>query len=78
MLANPTLELHDANGALLGVGDNWTTSSQAAAIRASGYAPPNANEPAIVTTRAAGNTTAIVKGVNNTSGNALVEVYALP
>jgi plastocyanin len=75
-LANPTLELHDANGSLLAANDNWKTTQQTE-ITASGYAPPNDLESAIVRTLAPGNYTAIVRGVNNTTGVALVEVYAL-
>jgi len=77
VLADPTLELHDANGATIASNDNWADTQQAA-IQASGFAPPNAKESAIVITRPAGNTTAIVRGKNNTTGNALVEVYILP
>ena len=75
-LADPTLELHDANGSLLASNDNWKTTQQTE-ITASGYAPPNDLESAIVSTLAPGNYTAIVRGVNNTTGVALVEVYAL-
>jgi len=39
---------------------------------------PNSNESAIIIVRPAANTTAIVSGKNNTTGNALVEVYILP
>jgi hypothetical protein len=75
-LADPTLELHDANGNLLAANDNWKTTQQTE-ITASGYAPPNDLESAIVSTLAPGNYTAIVRGVNSTTGVALVEVYAL-
>jgi len=77
VLADPTLELHDSNGALIASNDNWQ-DTQKAAIQASGLAPPNASEAAIIITKPAGNGTAIVRGKNNTSGNALVEVYRLP
>jgi sugar lactone lactonase YvrE len=77
VLGDPTLELHDANGALIASNDNWQ-DTQKAAIQATGKAPPNANEPAIVITKPAGGGTAIVRGKNNTTGNALVEVYVLP
>jgi len=77
VLADPTLELRDVNGTLIASNDNWQATQQAA-IQASGFAPPNAVESAIITVRPAGNTTAIVRGKNNTTGNALVEVYALP
>jgi len=75
-LANPALELHDANGGLLASNDNWKTTQQAEII-ASGYAPPNDLESAIVRTLASGNYTVIVREVNNTTGVALVEVYTL-
>jgi hypothetical protein len=75
-LADPTLELHDANGALLASNNNWKDTQQNA-IAATGLAPPNDLESAIVGTLSPGNYTAIVRGFNNTSGNALVEVYAL-
>jgi hypothetical protein len=77
VLADPTLELHDGNGALLASNDNWK-DTQEAEIQASGFAPPNALESAIIAVPPAGNTTAIVRGENNTTGNALVEVYVLP
>ena len=75
-LANPTLELHDANGVLIGSNDNWK-STQQTQIAATGKAPPNDFESAIMRTLAPGNYTAIVRGVNNTTGVSLVEVYAL-
>ena len=49
-----------------------------AEIQNSQLAPTNAAEAAIIATLAPGSYTAIVSGVNNTTGNALVEVYALP
>jgi hypothetical protein len=84
-LANPTLELHDAAGALIASNDNWQhtmtggviTSDQTQAIRNSGYAPGDGRESAIVADLPPGNYTAIVRGVNNTTGVALVEVYDL-
>ncbi len=73
---NPTLELHDANGTLIAANDNWKGAQQAQ-ISATGKAPPNDLESAIVRTLTPGNYSAIVRGVNNTTGTALVEVYAL-
>jgi hypothetical protein len=77
VLADPTLELRDVNGALIASNDNWKDSQQAE-IQASGFAPPNNNESAIIMVRPAANTTAIVRGKGNTTGNALVEAYILP
>jgi hypothetical protein len=77
VLADPTLELHDGNGALLVVNDNWKDTQQTE-IEATGLAPTNDVESAIVFFAPPGNTTAIMRGKNNTTGNGLVEVYALP
>jgi hypothetical protein len=77
VLADPMLELRDANGALIASNDNWIDTQQAE-IQASGFAPPNNAESAIIATRLPGNTTAIISGKNSTTGNALVEVYMLP
>jgi parallel beta helix pectate lyase-like protein len=84
-LANPTLELHNAAGTLIASNDNWMstiiggiiTSNQGVEIRDSGYAPADGRESAIIATLPLGNYTAIVRGVNNTTGVALVEVYDL-
>jgi hypothetical protein len=76
-LANPTLELHDQNGALIASNDNWR-SSQQAEIQATGLPPPNDLESAIVRTLPGASYTAIVRGVGGTSGIGLVEIYALP
>jgi hypothetical protein len=75
-LADPTLELRDVNGTLLASNDDWKDTQQNA-IEATDLAPPNDLESAIVGTLMPGNYTAIVRGFNNTSGNALVEVYGL-
>jgi hypothetical protein len=84
-LQDPTLELHNGAGAIIGRNDNWgstirggvITSDQVAEIRASGLAPSDSHESAIISTLQPGNYTAIVRGVNNTTGIALIEVYDL-
>jgi len=75
-LADPTLELHDADGAIIGANDNWKEDE--AAIRATGLAPGNDLESALVRTLPPGGYTAIVRGKNNTTGIGLVEIYNLP
>ncbi len=85
-LADPTLELHGPAGALIASNNNWQTtiiggiitSDQVSAIQNSGHAPTQPSEPAIIATLPPGNYTAVVRGVNNTVGVALVEVYDLP
>jgi T5SS/PEP-CTERM-associated repeat protein len=76
-MADPTLELHDGNGALLEANDNWVDSPNKQAIIDSTIPPPNNAESAIVRILTPANYTAIVRGVNNSTGIAVVEVYAL-
>ena len=75
-LLDPTLELHNGNGAVIAFDDNWKDSQQAE-VEATGLAPSDDRESAIVRTLVPGNYTAIVRGKNNTIGVALVEVYGL-
>ena len=75
-LQDPTLELHDGNGALLASNDNWR-SDQEAEIIATGIPPTNDLESSILRDLAPGNYTAIVGGVNSTTGIAVVEAYEL-
>jgi hypothetical protein len=75
-LADPTLELRDANGGLLAENNNWRTTQEAEIIGTT-IAPSHDLESAIVTTLAPAAYTAIVRGVGGTTGIALVEAYAL-
>ena len=75
-LQDPMLELHDANGALIVANDNWKDTQQAE-LEASGVAPTNDRESAILRTLPPGSYTAIVRGVNGSTGVGLVEVYLL-
>jgi hypothetical protein len=84
-LANPTLELHNGAGSLIASNDNWQstviggiiTSNQVIDIVVSRHAPGDGRESAIIADLPAGNYTAIVRGVNDTTGVGLVEVYDL-
>jgi hypothetical protein len=84
-LADPILELHNGTGALIASNDNWQTTiiggiitnNQVQDIQNSGHTPGDASESAIIANLPPGNYTAIVRGVNNTTGVALVEVYDL-
>ena len=76
VLANPFLDLRNAQGTRVLANDNWK-STQQAQIQSTGLAPPNDTESAILATLTPGNYTAILSGTNNVTGNALVEVYAL-
>ena len=76
-LADPTLELRNSAGGLVQINDNWVNSPNRQAIRDTGLAPTNDAESAIIATLPAnGNSyTAIVRGVNNTTGTGVVEIY---
>ncbi|MDQ6625839.1 MAG: hypothetical protein M3Y69_06840 [Verrucomicrobiota bacterium] len=78
-LANPTLELRDKNGALLGTSDDWKNSGQTAEIKATGIPPQDDREPAIVAFLPAGTNayTAVVRGTGGSTGIAVVEAYAV-
>jgi len=75
-LEDPFLELRDASGNLVASNDDWGNSPQATEIAAT-IPPSNARESAVIATLGAGNYTAIVRGVGNATGIALVEVFDL-
>jgi len=74
VLADPTIELHDATRAIIATNDNWKDTQQAE-ILATGLQPTNDLESAIVMTLAPGPYTAIVRGKNGGTGIGLVEAY---
>jgi hypothetical protein len=76
-MTDPTLELHDANGAPMTSNDDWKDSPERTQIEASGLAPTNDKESAILRTLSPGAYTGVLVGKNNTTGIALVEVYDL-
>ena len=77
-LADPVLELHGPGPFVTIINDNWMDDPiQRARIEADGIPPTNDLESAIDATLVPGNYTAVVRGRNNTSGVALVEVYDL-
>jgi hypothetical protein len=77
-LADPVMELHGPGAFVTITNDNWRDDpEQEAAIIASGIPPTDDLESAIDATLAPGAYTAIVKGKNDTSGVALVEIYDL-
>ncbi len=74
-LADPLLEIV-GNGVQLARNDNWK-DTQETEIRASGFPPVDDRESAVLLTLQPGVYTAIVRGVGETSGVALLEVYDL-
>lgn len=75
-LKDPTLQIWDATGKVIATNDNWITNKKA--IEATGLAPGDGLEAAIVMNFAPGAYTAILAGKNNGIGVGLVEVYPVP
>jgi hypothetical protein len=75
-LTDPVVTLVDQNGMVVKTNDNWKNTQQAA-IQATGLAPSNDLESAMVVTLPTGNYTAILSGQNGGIGIGLVEVYKL-
>ena len=71
------LTIYDSKGSVIAANDNWQDDNYANLVRQNGLAPPNALDSAIVLHLPAGSYTAIVRGANGATGNALVEVYHL-
>jgi hypothetical protein len=78
-LENPTLELRNSSGALLDQNDDWKDSPNKQAIINSTLAPTHDLESAIIATLPANSQayTAVIRGVNNTTGIGVVEIYDL-
>ena len=78
VLADPQITLvRIADNAVIATNNNWQTASNLGQLQATGLAPSNALEPAILITLQPGAYTAVVSGVNNGTGTALIEVYKI-
>lgn len=76
-LLDPTIELHDGSGTVVGSNDNWK-DGQMQAVQATQLAPADDRESVIVAFLAPGNYTAVVRGHGEATGVALVEAYRFP
>jgi hypothetical protein len=75
-LADPMIEVHDANGGLLSANDDWE-ETQAVDLEAAGLAPEDAREAATVGWLTIGAYTVVVRGNGGASGVGLIEAYAV-
>jgi hypothetical protein len=73
-LANPRLRLVDSSNNTIEINDDWQDAANADAINASGRAPTNPLESAILVTLPPGNYTAILTGVGGATGVGIIEV----
>jgi hypothetical protein len=74
-LLDPTLELYDSSGTLISSNDNWRDDE--ASILETTLAPTDDREAAIVATLLPGAYSGVIRGVTETTGVALIEVFAL-
>jgi hypothetical protein len=70
------LDLYNSSGTRIAEDNDWK-ESQEVAIEASGFSPSDSREAAIMSVRAPGANTAIVRGIDDTIGVTLIEVYNL-
>ncbi len=75
-LQDPKLELRSSTGALIAANDNWKDTQQGE-IEATGLAPHEDAESAIVVTLDPGTYSVILRGQSDLTGVGLVEVYDL-
>jgi phospholipase/lecithinase/hemolysin len=75
-VADPTIAIVNSSNVVVASNDNWR-NMQETEIAASGFAPPNDLESAIIATLAPGSYTAVVSGKNGGTGVGLVDLYQL-
>jgi hypothetical protein len=76
-LANPTLDLYNADGGLLQSNDDLDSNRDAGVIGGFGLGVMNGYESGLYFEGAPGNFTAVMKGANGSSGVGLVEIYGV-
>lgn len=75
VLNDPVLELHASNGSLITSNDNWKDSPQRSQFEGGIFQPTDDREAVIVATLPPAAYTLVLRGVNQTTGIGLVEVY---
>jgi hypothetical protein len=77
VLSDPTLTIYDSRGSVIASNDNWLDDVNWLDVRKNALSPIDQRESALVLHLPAGAYTAVVRGANGATGNALVEVYHL-
>ena len=76
-LENPTLTLvRTSDAKVIATNDNWQTAQNSGDLVTSGFAPTDSKDAAVLVTLEPGPYTAIVEGVGNSTGVAIVEAWA--
>jgi hypothetical protein len=79
VLQDPQLTVYDSSGRVLAANNDWPSSLAPIMSGAGAFAlTAGSRDAALVVYLGSGAYTFMVSGVNNTSGNALLEVYELP
>jgi YVTN family beta-propeller protein len=72
-LLDPKLQIYDSAGGVIASNDNW--NSDRTHVLNTGLAPKDEHEAVVIVSLAPGAYTAVVRGVGNTAGVGLVELY---
>jgi hypothetical protein len=73
-LPDPTIDLHDGNGATIAFNDNWADDANQGSIPQS-LKPSDPHESALYRVLPSGTYTAIMRGTGSSTGIGLIEVY---
>jgi hypothetical protein len=77
VLEDPNFAVFDQNGLVVAANDNWRAGAQQTELYMNGVSPYDDREAAAIAVFAPGAYTAVVRGVNDTTGVAIVELYRL-
>ena len=78
-LGDPMLTLvRQSDGAVIASNDNWEAGGTAGQLQAAGFAPASSLEPGVLLSLVPGAYTVVVQGAGNTTGVAVVGVFAVP
>jgi hypothetical protein len=78
VLADPTLEMHNANGSIMISNDDWQSDPVAAGLlTANGLAPTNSHESGLFVSLPVGPFTVVLSGKNGATGIGVIEIYNL-
>ena len=78
-LSDPRLDVYDAAGTVLASNDDWSATLATTFTQAAAFALNSGSKDAavIVTLPAGASYTAVVSGVNGSTGEAMIEIYDL-
>jgi hypothetical protein len=75
VLSDPVIELHAPNGSLITSNDNWKDSPQRSQFEGTVFQPTDDRESVILASLQPGAYTVVIRGVANTTGIGVIEIY---